>query len=66
MYEILRRKGTIHDTMTIVVDTSIVSFEEFDRVLKSPVDRPNKWEYQEDLNGEAEEQYTPVLNIYLN
>ena len=29
MYEILRRKGTIHDTMTIVVDTSIVSFEEF-------------------------------------
>lgn len=66
MYEILRRKGTIHDTMTIVVDTSIVSFEEFDKVLKSPVDRPNKWEYQEDLNGEAEEQYTPVLNIYFN
>lgn len=66
MYEVLRRRGNIHETCSIVVDTNISSFEEFDKILDLPDTKPNKYDYQEDLNGTDSEEYVTVLSIYGN
>lgn len=66
MYEVLRSKGNLHKTHSIVVDTSISSFEEFDKLLDMKVETFNRYDYQEILNATDSDEYVTVLSIYAN